>query len=294
MENNVKPTKRKIIEIVIIIGIITILFILIPQIPKELEYYILLVSVVFFASYYGIYIGIIALSLSLASQMLLGITRHEDLLLYFWDSTYLFQLLTLVVLTYLCGSMATAKVEQKAYNKDENFELSLENSELKKAINQLNVTKDKLKNKVLVYDNQTGKMFDMLTTFQQTPNNNLQKTALEILSSELDFKDVVIYEQNNQSDNWKTAHLISDKEKQEIEISNKLIELMNEDRLPIVPLLDNDTKTILLGPVYENDKLKYVIAIDDVDIANISSEHFTLFSMFTKIYGLRLGLKDKN
>lgn len=270
-------------ETVAIISIISIVLYLL-NVGDSLNFYVYLVATIIIASYFGVYAGVLAMVLTITARLIIGYFNGEDLLIIFWNIQFLFQLLTLVILTYVCGSITTTIKENAHYLVLENQQLELENTSLKTTVNQLETTRKTIKNKILTYDDNKVFMHKILDELL-IQNQDLESKAIELLVQITSSENITLYKQESDLTYQKVVdYQTTDQSKLQLanDIYNKLLQ---KQKPVIVDDKTNETALVYI-PIINQDSIKQLIVLDHLNIAGLNKESYDILLYFIQVYTL--------
>lgn len=270
-------------ETVAIISIISIVLYLL-NVGDSLNFYVYLVATIIIASYFGVYAGVLAMVLTITARLIIGYFSGEDLLIIFWNIQFLFQLLTLFILTYVCGSITTTIKENAHYLVLENQQLELENTSLKTTVNQLETTRKTIKNKILTYDDNKAFMHKILDELL-IQNQDLESKAIELLIQITSSENITLYKQESELTYQKVVdYQTTDQNKLQLtnDIYNKLLQ---KQKPVIVDDKTNETALVYI-PIINQDSIKQLIVLDHLNIAGLNKESYDILLYFIQVYTL--------
>lgn len=286
---------KKVIEsiaVFLLLGIIAQVF---HVLSSSEEYLALVFIVMIFSNRYGIYIGIFSFTEAVLYTFAAGILKGEIVLLYFYSADQWIDWFFLFLVCICCGLHSTS---QKERYEDVHLlydELQAENIELKKTVDQLNESRLKLKSNMLESENQLSKLFFMCKTLNHTHPEILLDEGLNVLKEYFAAQRIGIY-YVNQSKQTLRIKLKSEGQEKSMPMTifeEKAPEVIKNALKHEKPFFrtneDPNDAPMLAGPVMNQDKIQYLIVLDQIEFSNVTSQSFELFIWFLRWMSDRLG-----
>lgn len=261
---------------------------------QDYEYFALLFIMAIFSVQYGIYIAFFTFVELFLYSLLIGKVRGDDLLLYFFSASQWFQWAFLLLIGTVIGLTSTSQKERYEDVHMVNDELQKENEQFKHTIQQLNETRITLKARVLESNNHLATMFNMFKVLNHTHPEVVLNEAMNVLKEYFGTQKIAIY---TVDDDKKSLRMKLCSERGN---TTFLQSIFTDTATPVIKrvLTENkpayrskfDTKyaPTLIGPVMVQEKIQYLVFLDEIDFTKVTSQQFELFTWYLRLLGDRL------
>lgn len=258
------------------------------------EYMLLVFLVMIFSNRYGIYIAFLSLAESIVYTLVAGYVRGLPIPTFFYSLDQWGRWLFLFLVAVCCGAFSTGQRERYEDAHHINDELLSENEQLKETVGELNETRLKLKEKVLESDNQLSKIFHIFKALNHEQPEIVLDAGLSVVREYLNAKKTGIYYVGNSG---KTLRLKLSSEHDTtvlpqtifVESAPNVIRLALEKESALFRTReDPENAPVLVGPVVFKNEVRYLIVLNEIEFADVSSQNFELFVWLLKWMGDRL------
>ncbi len=258
------------------------------------EYFVLTFIIVLFSVQYGLYIALFTFLEAILASLFIGMQRGDDILLYFFSAAQWMSWGFLLLVGAYIGLMTTSGKERYEDIHMVNRELTRENEQFKRTIDQLNETRMTLKSRVLESNHHFDTMFHMFKALNHTHPELVLNEATHILKQYFGANKIAIYTVDDRLQSLRLK-LRSDQNSETflqsifVEKASPVIKQTLAENKPCYRTR-NDTKyaPTLIGPITVNGKIQYVVFLDEIDFVKVTSQQFELFTWFLRLVGDRL------
>ncbi|MGG2094330.1 nucleoside-diphosphate sugar epimerase [Bacillus sp. S13(2024)] len=285
---------RKIIEPTITFIIMAIIFSHLHTPWASYEYLVTMLVVILFSNRYGMNIALFVFLESFLYSILIGIYRGEDVFLYFLSLNHWMNWCVLLIASVSCGLNSTSQKERYQDIHITNIELQKENEELKRTVEQLHETKLTLKSRILESDNHLSTMFHIFKALNHAHPEIVLDEGMNVLKQYFGAQRIGIYyvDDNKHSLRIKLRSEIHPKKLPQsifVKEASSVIKQALEYNKPFFRTrTDTEDAPLLVGPVSIQEKIQYLIILDDIDFTKVTSQQFELFVWYLRWMSNRL------